>query len=444
MLLSSLPALLSRWVARLVGLLDRRTAPRVALLLCGLLLARGRRTVTSWMRPAGIAGEFRRAYCAVAACGRRADDLARALLWDAVAPLQPGCGRLTFAIDDTPTRRYGPQVEGAGIHHNPSKGPAGAPFVYGHVWVTLAWLARHPLWGSVALPLLARLYVRHQDLPPVPPDRRPPFQTKLELAGELVRWLTQWVRPAGRTVWLAADGFYAKRPFLKVAAACGVTVVSRLRKDSALRTLPPPHRPAGKRGPMPRYGAGRIDLAKRAGQSRGWSRLECEQYGQRVTKSYKTFLATWGPAGGTIRVVLVREDDGWVAFFCTDPSASVLDILEAAAARGAIEQAFKDAKEVWGAGQQQLRNLHANVGAFHLNLWMQTMVESQAWARPEGELIRRDDAPWDSKPRRPSHADKRRAIQREIVANEIQAAVSQAAQAGDFRGLAKRLVKLLG
>jgi DDE superfamily endonuclease len=443
-LLSSLPALLSRWIARLVGLLDRRTAPRVALLLCGLLLARGRRTVTSWMRPAGIAGEFRRAYGAVAACGRRADDLARALLWDAVAPVQPGCGRLTFAIDDTPTRRYGPQVEGAGVHHNPSQGPAGAPFVYGHVWVTLAWLARHPVWGSVALPLLARLYVRHQDLPKVPPDRRPPFQTKLELAGELVRWLTQWVRPAGRNVWLAADGFYAKRPFLKEAAACGVTVVSRLRKDSALRTLPPTHRPAGKRGPMPRYGAGRIDLAKRAGQSRGWSRLECEQYGRRVTKVYKTFLATWPPAGGTIRVVLVREDDGWVAFFCTDPSASVLDILEAAAARGAIEQAFKDAKEVWGAGQQQLRNLHANVGAFHLNLWMQTMVETQAWARPEGELIRRDDAPWESKPRRPSHADKRRAVQREIVANEIQAAVSQAVQAGDFRGLAKRLVKLLG
>ena len=37
------------------------------------------------------------------------------------------------------------------------------------------------------------------------------------------------------------------------------------------------------------------------------------QYGERVTKTYKTFLATWKPAGGLIRVVLVREDDGWVA-----------------------------------------------------------------------------------------------------------------------------------
>ena len=105
MSLSSLPALLSRWVARRVALLDRRTAPRLALLLCGMLFARGRRTVTRWMRPAGITEEFRPAYHAVAACGRRTDDLARAVLWDTVAPLQQGSGRLTFASDDTPTQR---------------------------------------------------------------------------------------------------------------------------------------------------------------------------------------------------------------------------------------------------------------------------------------------------------------------------------------------------
>jgi len=31
-----------------------------------------------------------------------------------------------FAIDDTPTARYGPKVQGAGIHRNPMPGPAGA------------------------------------------------------------------------------------------------------------------------------------------------------------------------------------------------------------------------------------------------------------------------------------------------------------------------------
>ena len=86
-----------------------------------------------------------------------------------------------LGIDDTPTPRYGPLVQGAGIHHNPCPGPANQPFVYGHVWVVLGLLAAHPLWGVIALPLLARLYVRRKDLGGIDPPHRPAFATKLEL-----------------------------------------------------------------------------------------------------------------------------------------------------------------------------------------------------------------------------------------------------------------------
>ena len=41
-----------------------------------------------------------------------------------------------------------------------------------------------------------------------------------------------------------------------------------------------------------------------------------------VTKTYKTFLATYKPAGGLIRVVLLKETDGWVAYFCTKADAN--------------------------------------------------------------------------------------------------------------------------
>ena len=34
-----------------------------------------------------------------------------------------------------------------------------------------------------------------------------------------------------------------------------------------------------------------------------------------MVKKYKTFLATYKPVGGVIRVVLVREPDRWVAHF---------------------------------------------------------------------------------------------------------------------------------
>ena len=144
--LSHLPALLSAWFAQIVGGLDKRSAPRLFLLLRGALFARGRRTVTSWFRAAGITGDFRPAYNALGAAGRQAHALAYRLLGCALLPLlrqAPG-GRLLFALDDTPTPRYGPRVQGAGVHHNPTPGPAGERFLYGHVWVTLAWLPNTP------------------------------------------------------------------------------------------------------------------------------------------------------------------------------------------------------------------------------------------------------------------------------------------------------------
>jgi hypothetical protein len=89
--------------------------------------------------------------------------------------------------------------------------------------------------------------------------------------------------------------------------------------------------------------------------------VECTVYGETVTKLYKTFLATYPPVGSMIRVVLVDEDHGWQAFFCTDPNATVQEILEAFADRATIEQDFHDVKEVWGTGQQQVRNIWTNL-----------------------------------------------------------------------------------
>ena len=85
-------------------------------------------------------------------------------------------------------------------------------------------------------------------------------------------------------------------------------------------------------------------MAKRAGQRRGWKKIECILYNETVTKTYKTFLATYRPVGGIIRVVLVQERHGWFAFFSTDPNASVQEILEAFADRATIEQDFHDVK----------------------------------------------------------------------------------------------------
>jgi DDE superfamily endonuclease len=441
MSLSHLPPLLSALFRVLAAGLDKRLGCYLPQLLLGLLFARGRRTVTSWFRAAGVTDEFRQNYRVVAAVGRNIDSLAPQVL-RTVCQLEPS-PRLTVAIDDTPTPRWGPCVEGAGIHHNPNPGPAGEKYVYGHIWVSLAALVHHPEEGVRALPLRSDLYVRQKNLTPELKAQRVTFKTKLEMAALQLAWLQTWVPPSVSSIDAVVDGGYGKRPFLREAQRLKVTVFSRLPKNASLWTLPPTRRPPGRRGPMPTYGKQRISLAKRAGAKQGWKKIGCLQYGQTEVKTFKTFVATWRPAGGQIRVVLVKEETSWRAYFCADVNRTAQEVLEKVADRGSLEETFKEIKEVWGAGQQQLRNVYANVGAFNLNGWMYSAVQVWGWQRGLEELVDRSACPWDEQERRPSPADKRRALQREILRAETQAMLAEGANAEGFRQWAERLLHLV-
>ena len=412
----------SEWIAYLSAGLDARNRWRLAVLLPGLLFAHGRRTVTTWLRGAGASDDFQAYYYFLSALGRKTESVATRLLMLVLRVLPLG-QRVLVVIDDSPTKRYGPKVEGADIHHNPTPGPAGSAYLYGHVWVTLSLALRHPKWGALALPLRAMLYVRQKTIPTIPKRRRWRFATKLILAGRLVEWVAPIVKNAGKTLWVVVDGGYTKRPFLTRALATGLTIVGRLRKDAHLRDLPlrlKPGQPRG-RGRPRKYGKNRLSLAKRAGHRQGWQTTECTLYNKPVVKTYKTFLATYGPVGGVIRVVLVKEDHGWFAFFCTDPNATVAEVLEAFADRATIEQDFHDVKEVWGSGQQQVRNIWTNVAVYHLNLWMHTLTELWAWQRSHGQLCDRSDSPWEDPKRRPSHANRRKALCQKIMKTHLSA-----------------------
>jgi hypothetical protein len=437
------PAEWSEWMEWLGAGLHGRCRWRLPILFCGIIFATGRRTAASWLRAAGVSHDFQGYYYFISAVGRKAKPLATRLLLLLLKHLPSG-DHVLFAIDDTPTKRYGPKVQGAGIHHNPTPGPADAKFLYGHIWVTLAWVARHPLWGTIGLPLRAALYIRQKDIAKLPDELGWKFQTKLQQGVALAFWAWMIVAEAGKRLWLVADGAYAKRPFLKPLRMLGVTVISRLRKDAALCDLPPKLKPGQRRrrGRPRKYGKNRISLAKRAAARRGWQTVECVQYGKTVSKRYKTFLATYRPACGMIRVVIVQERDGCEFFFSTAPEASVREILEAFADRAAIEQVFHDIKEVWGAGKQQLRYLWANFGAYHLNLWAHTLVEMWAWNKSNTTLCDRSASPWDDPSRRPSHADRRKALRRNILHAQFLAAASSRRLPRKIRDFVKQLLGL--
>jgi hypothetical protein len=420
--------------------LHGRNRWRFPVVLIGILFAQGRRTVTTWLRAAGVSDDYQDYYYFLAALGCKTEKVARQLVLLLLRQL-PLPERVLVVIDDSPTKRYGPHVEGAAIHRNPTPGPSDQTYLYGHIWVTLSLALRHPCWGAIGLPLRAMLYVRRQTS--VPSCRGWRFATKLQLAARLVEWIAPLLKQAGKQVWIVVDGGYTKRPFMKRALATGATVVGRLRKDAALRSVIVSQRQR-RRGRPRKYGKERISLAKRAGQRRGWQRLECTLYGRTVTKTYKTFLATYAPAGGLIRVVLVKEDHGWYAFFCTDPDASAKEILQAFSDRATIEQNFHDTKEVWGTGQQQVCNIWSNVAVYHLNLWMHSLVELWAWDKPHEELCDRRDSPWDDAERRPSHANRRKALRRLIMQNELSTLAAARRLPRKIIQLAEQLITLAG
>src|SRR3954464_6855665 len=91
-----------QWFSWLATALDRRSAPRLALLFLGAVLARGRRTVTTWIRAAKLSDKYQACYIAVAAAGKRADSIAARLVIEVIKPLIKGATRLTLALDDTP------------------------------------------------------------------------------------------------------------------------------------------------------------------------------------------------------------------------------------------------------------------------------------------------------------------------------------------------------
>ena len=122
----------SEWIAWLAAGLHGRCRWRLPVLLLGILFARGRRTAASWLRAAAIGIRFSDYYYFISVIGRESIALGTRLLMLLLQRLPSG-PRVLVALDDTPTKRYGPKVQGAGIHHNPTPGPADAKFLYGHI-----------------------------------------------------------------------------------------------------------------------------------------------------------------------------------------------------------------------------------------------------------------------------------------------------------------------
>ena len=87
-----------------------------------------------------------------------------------------------------------------------------------------------------------------------------------------------------------------------------------------------------------------ISLAKHAEHLGGWQSITNRCRGVEVTRDKKVPGAVAFCRQNNSRRAGPVQRCGWIPYFCTDSSATVKDILEAAADRWAIEEHFHDIK----------------------------------------------------------------------------------------------------
>jgi hypothetical protein len=358
------------------------------------------------------------------------------------APGRLWYGYHVWAGDDTKVHRSSKKVWGTCTYHEyTARCPNRATTVRAHNWVVLGALLPRPSQPAWFLPHTGRLYFRRSQLP-----AGETFRTKCELLVELLRNEAHHI--AGRHLGVF-DGAFAVRSVVRPLTQPEVRqprveFLTRLRGDARLHARAAAERRRHQRGPKPKWGP-KLPPPRQGGRWPGaWQHGQAWLYGRWRTVRYKEVVCLWRVAGPA-RVVkaVVAEVEGYRKRFTLVSSVtdlSGLQLVELFCARFREEQTFHDVKEVWGVGQQQVRNVYANLGAMAVNLLWYSLVEAWAWLRSEEELVARPA--WDEEERRPSHADKRRALQREILRQEIRAAIGERPHWQEFQDFTTRLLDL--
>ena len=101
----------SEWNEWLAAGLHARNRWRLPVLLTGMLFASGRRTVTTWLRAAGVSDDFQDHYYFLSCVGRKSESIATQLAALLLRTL-PLPERLLLVIDDSPSKGYGPNSLG--------------------------------------------------------------------------------------------------------------------------------------------------------------------------------------------------------------------------------------------------------------------------------------------------------------------------------------------
>lgn len=347
-------------------------------LACGWTLTTDRHTITTylWLTGATTAKHFSRFYVFLG-CPLYHK---RWQLWGAIirlaAPLLPEDEVLRVAFDDTTKKKAGRQIEGGDRYRN-GAGSARQEYRTLHGLNFVVGIMRLPLkpWPghSLSVPVGLELYRKPEQAHTL----NVAYRSRSQLARDILDFIAEQLPE--RPIRSLADGGYATKDYVRDFPDTA-HAVGRLPINAKLYELPPP--PDTKRRGAPCKKGPLIGSPKTlAERAQGWAPHPTE-----AGAEIQVWWGLWHTVlpGRLIRVVVLKRDPQRVtkkpghrkplpvleAFFTTDLSLSVHDILREYADRWSVEIAIRDANAFDGLGQDQCRKRQRIVGANTFRLVM--------------------------------------------------------------------------
>jgi len=350
-----IPAAAEPLVLTISDAFTKPTLRRFVLLMCGLIVTMGRRTVSHALVPItpwldGHWSDYHRLYSA-----------AKFSMWEVAAALVrqvvkllPADVVIELLADDTVDGKEGDCVWAKGTHRDPTRSSRGHDAIkFGHKWLSLCVLVQLPGWDRPwALPLLCGMCISPKVAAMIGARQKTPSQLARQLLIRLMRWLP------GRKFILTGDYQVITHETAAFAQrhADRVTVVGRLRGDANLYA--PPANPQRKCRTGVRAKKGRKLPApqQRKDELRPRSSEIAWYGGQRRELRYVSEESLWYDRHGSgvtpIRWVCVlgepkqKLDDAF--FFCSDVTQEASWIIERYARRWNIEVTFEEARALLG------------------------------------------------------------------------------------------------
>jgi len=314
-------------------------------------------------------------------------------------------GIIPLALDDTLFHRSGRKVDGAGWWRDAVRSThKNTVYAWGLNLVVLT-LQIQPPWGGEPLGLPINMRVHRKQGP-----------TLIELAAQMINEVHQWFPQ--RPFRVVADGFYATLAGKDMGV---VTMISRLRRDANLYDLPPQRRKKQRGRPRTR-GKKLAKLEKMAAHIQNWQTVTFRQRGQTVKRRVYTRVVLWyAVSRKPILLVISRDPNGKEKddfFFTTDTTMNSADVAAGYADRWAIEDTFKNTKQLLGGQQPQTYKGQGPERAAGLSLWLYSMV--WLWYLKQ-KCCRRYFIvqPWYRQKSAPSFADALSCLRRELWRERI-------------------------